>query len=149
MQIAKSGLLCQICVQKVKEIGCFLLEPQTQNIRCSIQQIVRTTRKQTGVHDICSTPQRVAFYKSNQYLIKTQGHRLTRKWIFSSVGLFIGDDTFNFRETESCYWRKGTCRIYAPFLKVAPLQKPCIFLFFQAWPCTEGCLVLGVLCIFH
>lgn len=121
------------------------------NLSRSIQQIVRRATKQTGVHDICSTPQRVAFYKSNQYLIKTQGHRLTRQWIFFfSVGLFIEDDTFNFPETCLCYWRKGACRIYAPFLKVALLQKPCIFFFFPlARPCTEGCLVLRVFCMFH
>lgn len=89
MQIAKSGLLCQICVQRLKKIGCFLLEPPTQDISRSIQQIVRRATKQTGVHDICSTPQRVAFYKSNQYLIKTQGHRLTRQWIFSPLACLL------------------------------------------------------------
>lgn len=106
--------------------GAFKFSRQAQT---STQQIVRTRTKQSGVRDICSISRRVAFYKSNQYLIKTQGHGLNGQWIFFSVGLFIGGDSFAFRESapeESVLLVEGACRIYAPRLKVATLQKSCL-----------------------
>ncbi len=103
------------------------------------QQIVRRATKQTGVHDMRST-----FYKSNQYLIKTQGHRLTRQWIFSPLACLL--------KTIRLISEKPGCVIggkaHAGFMHLFSrwlFSKSLVFsLFFPAWPCTEGCLALSV-----
>lgn len=57
-----------------------------------------------GVCDICSTSAHLAFYKSNQYLIKTWATGLAHDGFLFAVCSFIGGDSFHFFGKPRVFW---------------------------------------------